>query len=189
MTIPEAAIKVIQRRWKDERKRAVNQLLYVSNIASPFLLEGNLAGDMLRSIGTGETLPTPSPMEVGGLLAVGAITWALRRQKKESTEIYEEGGERLHTEGSFSLVRHPMYALQRAFSAAYAITFANPLTTMTTIGHWATSEPLARAEEATMRREFGKEYDRYAERTPRWMPRIGDVKDKVNVYLMQKFYS
>ena len=82
----------------------------------------------------------------------------------------------LATSGIYARIRHPQYV------AFVLITFGFPLQwpTILTVAMFpvlvAMYRHLAAREEADMRAEFGNEYERYAARTPRFIPRLREAQ-------------
>lgn len=100
-------------------------------------------------------------------------TWAVRTLGRAWSAFIEvRQGQRLVREGPYRFVRHPVY-LSAFFevlcipmiacapvSAAYAI-----------LVHWTLVLIRTRAEEATLRSQFGAQYDEYARQVPAFLPR------------------
>lgn len=96
----------------------------------------------------------------------------LGRQWSVTLEIRED--HRLVTEGVFSHVRHPMYSSFWCWAIAQALLLPNwlaGLSGLVTIA-WLYFSRID-DEEAMMRETFGAEYDAYAARTGRLIPRFG----------------
>ena len=96
----------------------------------------------------------------------------LGRQWSVTLEIRE--GHRLVTEGVFARVRHPMYSSFWCWAIAQALLLPNwlaGLSGLATIA-WLYFSRIE-DEEAMMRETFGAEYDAYAARTGRLIPRLG----------------
>jgi protein-S-isoprenylcysteine O-methyltransferase Ste14 len=119
---------------------------------------------------------TPTGLTLAGL-AVALAAIALRYhavsklRRAEATHSRESG---LLTAGPFRIVRHPIYlaacveaivlplACQAPFTLLFALVVFIPLQTHR-----------ARLEEAVLRREFGSDYDTYANHTPMMLPGCG----------------
>lgn len=96
----------------------------------------------------------------------------LGRQWSVTLEIREN--HRLVTEGVFSRVRHPMYSSFWCWAIAQALLLPNwvaGLSGLVTVA-WLYFSRVA-DEEAMMRETFGAEYDAYAARTGRLIPKVG----------------
>ena len=95
----------------------------------------------------------------------------LGRQWSVTLEIREN--HKLVTEGVFSRVRHPMYSSFWCWAIAQALLLPNwlaGLSGLVTVG-WLYFSRVS-DEEAMMRETFGAEYDAYAARTGRLIPRF-----------------
>lgn len=111
-----------------------------------------------------------APFALAGVLLFDAAQRALGRDFSPSPRV-KPGGV-LVTRGPYRLVRHPMYAAFLLCWAGYGLLSAN---------WWIGGTGLAAEsmlaifrvprEEAILRAHFGPEYDRYARRTPRFLPR------------------
>jgi protein-S-isoprenylcysteine O-methyltransferase Ste14 len=104
---------------------------------------------------------------IGGLLIIGG--WRVIYREYWSKE---EGEGKLVTDGIYSYMRHPQYT-------------GFLLMTLGLLVHWATLPllimwpllvrqyiGLAKMEEEEMIENFGKEYENYMEKTPRFLPRL-----------------
>lgn len=78
----------------------------------------------------------------------------------------------LNTDGAYSVVRNPLYlgnALMWAGLVAY--TRSLPLILCAGLAFWLIYAPIIRVEEAFLRARFGEQFDRWAARTPAFLPR------------------
>ena len=104
------------------------------------------------------------------LLAAGGRIWAsLYLSGRKNSELV--------TEGPYSLVRNPLYLFSfigflGAGLVFESIVLALLMAGIFAVGHW----PTMRKEEEDLRRIFGKAYEDYAQRVPRFIPRIGPVR-------------
>jgi protein-S-isoprenylcysteine O-methyltransferase Ste14 len=79
----------------------------------------------------------------------------------------------LATSGPYSYIRHPQYVGFILVMLGFLVQWPTLLTlAMFPVLVWMYMR-LARQEERDVRKEFGEEYDRYAARTPAWLPRLG----------------
>lgn len=120
------------------------------------------------------------PLTVAGLGLLGlAIAIQIKRGKLLTMRILmgvpevsgDPGASKLLTEGIYSRVRHPRYIEVVAGSLGYAL-IANYLAGYVTVAVcvvflWL----LVEIEERELRERFGSEWDDYAARTPRFVPR------------------
>jgi protein-S-isoprenylcysteine O-methyltransferase Ste14 len=101
---------------------------------------------------------------LGGLFLLVA-SWKVLYRAQRSGE--------LAVTGPYSRIRHPQYAAFMVIMAGFLVQWPTlPTLIMFPILVWMYVR-LARREEGEVRAEFGERYDRYAERTPRFVPRIG----------------
>lgn len=113
--------------------------------------------------------PRLLPLVLAIALFIGAVA-ALQREMGLALKSSSFGSpQRLVTSGTFALSRNPIYL-------AFALPLAS-LATYSPIGaafglvlYWATMTLFViRPEEADLRRVFGKAFEEYARRTPRWI--------------------
>lgn len=78
---------------------------------------------------------------------------------------------RLATTGPYARVRHPQYIGFIAILLGFLLQWPTLLTLVMFPILVAMYVRLAHREEAEVRKTFGEEYDRYAARVPRWLPR------------------
>lgn len=78
---------------------------------------------------------------------------------------------RLATSGPYARVRHPQYIGFIAILLGFLLQWPTLLTLVMFPVLVAMYVRLALREEAEVRQAFGEEYDRYAARVPRWLPR------------------
>jgi protein-S-isoprenylcysteine O-methyltransferase Ste14 len=108
-----------------------------------------------------------------GLIA-GALfeIWALLTLKR-SFSVFPEA-RKLVTHGPYGLVRHPLYAVYLVTYVLVAAPRIGPLAVLLAAVGIAGQMMRARREEEVLRRAF-PEYDDYAARVPRYLPRLGRV--------------
>ena len=136
---------------------------------------------MIRDRLVGPDFGTSVPLLVAAVvLGVVSTRIAIARRKQLTTrilsgvpELEAEGGGTLLTDGLYARIRHPRYIEVWIGTLAYAC-FANHA------GSWivalATGPVLhliVLLEERELRDRFGAEYDAYAARVPRYLPRRG----------------
>jgi protein-S-isoprenylcysteine O-methyltransferase Ste14 len=86
-------------------------------------------------------------------------------------ELRDDGPGRLLTQGVYARIRHPRYVEVLLGVAAYALV-ANYLGGYVVVIATVTAMfPLVILEERELRDRFGAEYDEYARRVPRFIPR------------------
>ena len=114
-----------------------------------------------------------------GVVVQVLFVWLFWRSHKDlgrqwSVTLEIRKNHRLVTEGVFSHVRHPMYSSFWCWAIAQALLLPNwlaGLSGLVTVA-WLYFSRVA-DEEAMMRETFGAEYDAYAARTGRLIPRFG----------------
>ncbi len=148
---------------------------------SPFVVGFMLAVFLARrsllaiDLGTHYWLLLPTFLCIG---PGGWIAWHRRRQltQKILTGVPElsrdPSGGKLLTEGAYAVIRHPRYVEVVLFSAGYAL-FANHLASyvvalLSIPALWV----VVLLEERELRSRFGQEYEEYARRVPRFVPKV-----------------
>ena len=84
---------------------------------------------------------------------------------------------RLATTGPYARIRHPQYVGFVAILLGFLFQWPTLLTVIMFPILLLMYARLAIVEEREMRRQFGDEYERYAERTPRFIPRLALTVD------------
>lgn len=97
------------------------------------------------------------------LALLGVAWWFLYRARRR---------DRLATRGPYALVRHPQYVAFVVLLLAFLVQWPTLLTLAMFPVLVVMYARLARKEEADIEARFGDEYRRYAERTPRFVPRF-----------------
>lgn len=121
-----------------------------------------------------DLLPFPAGVRlsaaVGVVAGVAATVRCWSAMGREWSVAVLDTSSRLVTEGPFSLVRHPIYALGMAMVVLSAV--ALPTTAMAAVAgaHVLLLSAKARIEERALARRFGAEWTAYARRTPRFLP-------------------
>jgi protein-S-isoprenylcysteine O-methyltransferase Ste14 len=100
----------------------------------------------------------------GGFILLSASWQVLYRAQRE---------ERLATTGPYARVRHPQYVGFILIMFGFLLQWPTLLTLVMFPALTAMYIGLGRREEREVRALFGSEYERYAERTPAFMPRLG----------------
>lgn len=105
-----------------------------------------------------------SGLLIGGGFVLLARAWhALHEAQREH---------RLATAGPYACVRHPQYGAFIAIMLGFLVQWPTLLTlAMFPVLVWMYVR-LARAEERDVAREFGEDWQRWAARTPAWIPRL-----------------
>ena len=107
-------------------------------------------------------------LAAGVVFSVLTVIWSVRSLP------FGERGQGVCTSGSYRYVRHPVYAAFSSVGAlGLALYFNHPVFLIWVVAvqllwHW-----LVRFEEQSMVEEFGEEYERYMQRTGRFIPRFG----------------
>jgi protein-S-isoprenylcysteine O-methyltransferase Ste14 len=104
-----------------------------------------------------------SGVVIGGGFVLLARAWAALHEAQRA--------HRLATTGPYRWIRHPQYAAFMVIMSGFLIQWPTLLTlAMFPVLVWRYVR-LARAEESEVAREFGDEWQRWADRTPAWIPR------------------
>lgn len=136
----------------------------------PGLVPTHAGGHLLNDLIGWEGDPHLSPFHVASYVVMIAgfvvlskawpVLWRAQREH------------RLATTGPYAAVRHPQYLGFLLIMAGFLLQWPTLLTLamfpMLTLAYTR----LARAEEREVRAEFGADYDTYAARTPRFLPRV-----------------
>lgn len=123
-------------------------------------------------------LPKPAQAAAGGTgaLCIGAAAWVLWHSHRDlghnwspTLELRQE--QTLITQGIYRYVRHPMYASQLLWSIGQLLLLQNWLVGPAAFASFFAMVGLrVPQEEAMMRECFGEQYERYSERTGRFIP-------------------
>lgn len=135
-------------------------------------------GDFLVFLDYGPRHLTPALREgvlqtVGLLLSIIAIAWLgwtdtrLARHFAEAPAV-----QHIMREGPFRYVRHPRYAGILAVRLAFALVFLSPVGWLLAIAWTTVLLRRIRLEEGYLRQRFGREYEDYANHTPRLVPGV-----------------
>lgn len=124
---------------------------------------------------------TVSPVAAGMALAGGCVTllgaglalWTLASWRQLFVGHAVLSGQQLVTDGSYGLVRHPVYLAAVLIWIGLAVCFGNFPTALLTAGYVLPVYLLyIRSEEKMMLDAFGPEYRRYREQVPMLLPRL-----------------
>jgi protein-S-isoprenylcysteine O-methyltransferase Ste14 len=88
-------------------------------------------------------------------------------------------GQRVHgvvTSGAFRYVRHPMYLGSLLFYLAFSLATLSLLSCALLVGIFVFYDYIARYEEILLVERFGEEYQRYRDRTGRWVPKLDALR-------------
>lgn len=123
---------------------------------------------------SGDAWPTPSWLEVTGLVTAGlGAVWALIAalrlgERLTPTPVPRDGGE-LRTDGPYALVRHPIYTGVLLIVVGITLRSGSALVLVLALSTAVFLHAKARFEEGLLAERF-PEYRRYAEQTPRFVP-------------------
>jgi len=135
-------------------------------------------GDFLVFLDYGHRHLTPPLWEgvlqsVGLVLSLMAIVWLgwtdahLARHFAEAQAV-----QRIMQEGPFRYVRHPRYAGILGGRLAFALVFSSPVGWLLLIAWTIVILRRIRLEEGYLRQRFGRDYEAYAQLTPRLVPGV-----------------
>ena len=117
--------------------------------------EGNLSTNFIIGVGIGT---------VGALLK--------QTNDKNIEKIIDTDGKNLLKKGFYSKIRHPCYAFQEIISTSFTIMFPTWYNGLFLATDYFLKNKLAKEEEKTAKYQFGKEYEDYMKKVPRWFPKI-----------------
>jgi protein-S-isoprenylcysteine O-methyltransferase Ste14 len=111
--------------------------------------------------------PTVKLLMVGGTVAAGGL--ALRAFAAG----HLAKNQKLAVSGPYACTRNPLYLGSALMGAGFAVAGGNWILALACLCFFAAIYwPVIRREEDYLRREFGEDYDRYAERVPLFLPRL-----------------
>jgi protein-S-isoprenylcysteine O-methyltransferase Ste14 len=117
-------------------------------------------------------LPRPASLVAGACLtALGVAVFVRSARVMRSAEVGGLSGE-LYTDGPYAYSRNPQYVGMIVGLSGLALLANSPLVTGLVAAHVGWVLLLPRAEERHLRAEFGREYERYAARVPRFVGRV-----------------
>ncbi len=120
------------------------------------------ADDLLDLAGWGLAL-------AGQALRAATVGYAYIIRGGKDRKVYAEG---LVTRGFFNHVRNPLYVGNVLILLGLLVVWNAPLAYLAGVPFFLVGYvAIVAAEEAFLRRKFGAEYDEYARRVPRWLPR------------------
>jgi protein-S-isoprenylcysteine O-methyltransferase Ste14 len=122
------------------------------------------ADDALDAAGFGVAL-------LGQVLRAATVGYAYIIRGGRDRKVYAEG---LVTRGFFNHVRNPLYVGNVLILLGLLVIWNAPAAYLVGVPFFLVGYvAIVAAEEAFLRRKFGAEYDAYARRVPRWLPRPG----------------
>lgn len=116
-------------------------------------------------------LPRPASLVVGVVVtAAGTAVFVRSAGVMRSDEIAGVTGE-LYTDGPYAYSRNPQYVGMIVGLLGFALLVNSSSVAVLVIAHVGWVLLLPRAEESHLRSEYGREYERYLERVPRFVGR------------------
>jgi protein-S-isoprenylcysteine O-methyltransferase Ste14 len=111
--------------------------------------------------------PTAKLLILGGVLAAAGV--ALRAYAAG----YLSKNQKLATSGPYAWTRNPLYLGSALMGSGFALAGGNVFLAAGLVALFAAVYwPVIRREEDYLRREFGEDYDHYAQRVPLLLPRL-----------------
>ncbi|MGQ0647131.1 MAG: methyltransferase family protein [Gemmatimonadaceae bacterium] len=109
----------------------------------------------------------------GQLLRIAVIGYRYIVRGGRNRQVYAEG---LVTSGFFGLSRNPLYVGNLLILAGLLIIWNSPMMYAVGVPFFLLGyRAIVAAEEAYLGRNYGAEYASYAQRVPRWWPRLGGI--------------
>lgn len=144
-------------------------------IPPPVLFAGAAAAQRLLAVRLSTpplVLPTLPLLAAAGLLGVGAVR-EFHRARTTTDPVHPERASTLVTGGVLGHTRHPMYLALTGALVAHAVFRRSASALLPVAGFvWAIGRWQIPAEEAALDARFGADYRDYAQRVPRWLPRV-----------------
>lgn len=131
------------------------------------------AGHLWHTLFGWEGNPHLDPFHLISYALIGGGFWLLSASWPALHRAQVEG--RLATTGVYSYVRHPQYVAFIAIMTGFLFQWPTLLTIVMFPILVVMYVRLAHREEKEATDRFGERYTRYAEKTPRWVPRWSDV--------------
>ena len=130
------------------------------------------AGHLLEMLFGWKLNPHLGPFHVASQILIVGGFWLLASAWNVLYRAQRE--HRLAATGIYARMRHPQYVAFVLIMFGFLLQWPTILTLLMFPVLVVMYGYLARREEADMLREFGAEYERYAARTPRFLPRFGE---------------
>ena len=131
------------------------------------------AGHLLEMLFGWKTNPHFGPFHILSFLFIGGGFWLISAAWRV---LYDaQSHQMLATTGPYSYIRHPQYLGFILIMFGFLLQWPTLLTLLMFPVLVIMYVRLARHEEAEVRAEFGDAYDRYAARTPAWIPPLADL--------------
>jgi protein-S-isoprenylcysteine O-methyltransferase Ste14 len=117
-------------------------------------------------------LEQPLLQSIGLAMCVLAALWLIWTDAYLSRQFRSLSSRKILTEGPYRFVRHPRYAALIVSSVAVSLALSSIVAWGLAVGWLWVNLRRVELEEVHLRRLFGREYDAYASRTPRFLPGI-----------------
>lgn len=129
------------------------------------------AGHLWATLSGSQGDPHAGVLHLASYVLLGAGFWLLSVAWHVLYHAQRHGS--LATTGPYARVRHPQYVAFVLILTGFLLQWPTLLTLLMFPLLVVMYGRLARHEEAEMRQRFGKDFERYAARTPRFVPRLG----------------
>jgi protein-S-isoprenylcysteine O-methyltransferase Ste14 len=111
---------------------------------------------------------------LGGFVAVGLLTWMFASLGLNITDsVVTRQKHSLVTHGPYRWIRHPLYTFGSFFFLCLSLISSLWIIPVLSIPAFAILIKRTATEEETLQARFGEEYLQYAQRTGRFLPRLG----------------
>lgn len=116
-------------------------------------------------------------------LAVRVVTAGVVPANTSGRNTKSQLADSLNTSGIYATVRHPLYLGNFLIGLGVVmVPFAWWLVAVYTLAFWIYYERIMFAEEHFLRQQFGDEFDRWASRTPAFIPRLSQWSRAANTF-------
>ncbi|HLC58597.1 MAG TPA: isoprenylcysteine carboxylmethyltransferase family protein [Candidatus Nanoarchaeia archaeon] len=159
---------------------------YLKNVAASVLCIGITAHTLKEQYDNNPSLAYlgGAASVAGVLLGYKQVTDFRKKFRKNPLTNQLERAKLVEADGN-ELVRHPMYSAYGLVHIGMMLMFPSFLNLTAQIGNLVLLDLTATNEEKALQKVYGDQYKKYKEKTPKYIPPLSKVQDRVNSYLIQ----